>query len=366
MTTSQNGQFSVEEYREREKKVDYICGRKFADYVAVKTTIKFLPQGLPRSITRRTADSRSTGADIETQQTRYDEIRAYQRALFAMPVDQLDKLYAAEQEQAMQEAMAKFEREEASRFYNLPTANADFSHWAKMAHWTLDEAIALSFGKDPGLVSLWTLKASGSGSRLLAEFSKMQTLTERAVQWQQLFDPVLPSLFITWMNENELPCPQELVDAVNKYSKKWPDWKKECEQLRDLHDSYARTAQDAARQAAEQAGALAQQEIGRREKALDEERSRLNQRIGELESQVQKQGSRWPWGSHETKLLRELADVTTRYWSMYDPEDYTTAPTNEQVIEWLVERGVAKRTAEAMATILRADNIPTGRRPQSY
>jgi hypothetical protein len=38
---------------------------------------------------------------------------------------------------------------EAPNFFNQPDAVADYDHWSKTAHWTLDEAIALSFGKAP-------------------------------------------------------------------------------------------------------------------------------------------------------------------------------------------------------------------------
>jgi hypothetical protein len=72
--------------------------------------------------------------------------------------------------------------------------------------------------------------------------------------------------------------------------------------------------------------------------------------------------SRWPWGAHETELLRQLAAAADRFWSRFDPADNTTAPTNEQVSAWLQSRGVAARTAEVIATILRADGLPTGPR----
>jgi hypothetical protein len=72
---------------------------------------------------------------------------------------------------------------------------------------------------------------------------------------------------------------------------------------------------------------------------------------------------RWPWGSHETELLRKLAEAAEKFWKLYDPADNTTAPTNEQVAEWLVTQGgVSKRNAEVMASILRADGLPTGPR----
>lgn len=73
-------------------------------------------------------------------------------------------------------------------------------------------------------------------------------------------------------------------------------------------------------------------------------------------------GAKWPWGDHETELLRHLEAAAKRFWKNYDPTDKTTAPTNERVIKWLEERGVARRNAEVMATILRVDGLPTGPR----
>ena len=70
----------------------------------------------------------------------------------------------------------------------------------------------------------------------------------------------------------------------------------------------------------------------------------------------------WPWGRHETELLRKLARAADLFWKQYDPTEPSSAPTNEQVIKWLVDQKVAKRTAEVMATILRADGLPTGPR----
>ena len=70
----------------------------------------------------------------------------------------------------------------------------------------------------------------------------------------------------------------------------------------------------------------------------------------------------WPWGKHETKLLRELEAAARRFWLNYDPSDQTTAPKSEQVVSWLECRGVSKRSAEAIATLLRADGLPLGPR----
>lgn len=71
---------------------------------------------------------------------------------------------------------------------------------------------------------------------------------------------------------------------------------------------------------------------------------------------------RWPWGDHSTKALELLADAAKQWWSTYDPEDPGTAPTNSAVIEYLTAKGVSVKLADSIASILRADDLPTGRR----
>ncbi len=70
----------------------------------------------------------------------------------------------------------------------------------------------------------------------------------------------------------------------------------------------------------------------------------------------------WPWGRYETEALRKLAQAADRFWKNYDPADHSTAPTNDQVSEWLIGQKVTPRVAKAIASILRADGLPTGRR----
>lgn len=73
--------------------------------------------------------------------------------------------------------------------------------------------------------------------------------------------------------------------------------------------------------------------------------------------------TQWPWGEHHTALLGSLAEAARRFWKLYDPTDITTAPSNEDVSDWLSkERRISKNMAEAMATILRADGLRTGPR----
>jgi hypothetical protein len=73
---------------------------------------------------------------------------------------------------------------------------------------------------------------------------------------------------------------------------------------------------------------------------------------------------RWPWGNHHTEPLGHLEAAARRYWGEnYDPSDASTAPINATVSEWLqTERKVSKTMADSIASLLRADGLPTGPR----
>jgi hypothetical protein len=74
----------------------------------------------------------------------------------------------------------------------------------------------------------------------------------------------------------------------------------------------------------------------------------------------------WPWGEHSTKNLQALAAAAHRFWKNYDPTQADTSTTNKEVARWLAEeQKVSPTLAEAMATILRADGLPTGPKKKS-
>lgn len=71
----------------------------------------------------------------------------------------------------------------------------------------------------------------------------------------------------------------------------------------------------------------------------------------------------WPWGNHQTKELLLLALAADRFWKNFNPLDPSTAPTNNQVIDWLIQsEGATEVAAKRIATMLRPETLPTGRR----
>ena len=116
-----------------------------------------------------------------------------------------------------EEVRQKLDREERERFFNLPHAKTDYDHWSKAAHWTLDEALALSFGRAPEIVRWDQLqKFSSLGSPFVAQYARRRDLALRALTWKQLFDPVLPGIFLAWAKRTDIAVPSELTEAVQK------------------------------------------------------------------------------------------------------------------------------------------------------
>jgi hypothetical protein len=73
----------------------------------------------------------------------------------------------------------------------------------------------------------------------------------------------------------------------------------------------------------------------------------------------------WPWGQFNTKLLEDLAAAAKEFWATWDGEQ-GTAPKTDAVVKWLMDkRGLSQNIASAIATILRADSLPSGPRKKA-
>ena len=79
-------------------------------------------------------------------------------------------------------------------------------------------------------------------------------------------------------------------------------------------------------------------------------------------SRLEEGSHQWPWGSYQTASLQLLAQAADKFWKNYNPHDPSTAPKNEEVKGWLEAKGMSSRMSEIVATMLRADNLPAGRR----
>lgn len=184
----------------------------------------------------------------------------------------------------------------------------DFKRWANEGTWNARQAVCLFSGIEPGsFYGEYTLDESirakyfGVKAFVRAEF--------KGVHWNAIALP--PSEWIAWAREAELEADSDVVDFIEKV---FP-----LSSASDPGESLSDTPTES----------------------------------GEI---------RWPWGMHDTALLRHLAAAAEKFWTLYDPTDPTTAPTSETVAAWLVRRKVSLRVAECIAQILRADGLKTGPR----
>ena len=120
---------------------------------------------------------------------------------------------------------AEAAREEKERFFNLPSADADFSHWSKAAQWFLGEAVALSFGKAPERVERGAVERYVQVSPFALEYSRRSFLVSRAQEAQELSNPVRPKDFIAWARRKEIGFPEELIRLVESLGGVVTDWR---------------------------------------------------------------------------------------------------------------------------------------------
>ena len=145
-----------------------------------------------------------------------DAVNAYFNSLKEHAFDELVSQYDQEKRHE-QLAMALLAvRDDKLRFFNRSDANADFIHHCQKKTWTKDEALALSFGKNPKIVNMDVLNNyrknrpandPPSDSIFIKNFEKQRDI---------LFsDPLLedtapPKSFLEWFADNRIPVHPEL------------------------------------------------------------------------------------------------------------------------------------------------------------
>jgi hypothetical protein len=214
--------------------IDFLLERRFGAGVRYDDTV------FPVSLSSR--------PPVRTDPDRAKRVAQYRAELLALPSDALKVLVEGEREQQRAELVARTEREERERFFNQPLARADFDHWCRAAHWTLDEAIALSFGKAPERVSWDKVQPFVHVSAFAFQYQRRRDLAQRAKVWKQLFDPVLPGIFLAWAKRTGLDVPSELQAAVEARGIQVADWKTHYDDLKskyeELHQSWTAVCDD--------------------------------------------------------------------------------------------------------------------------
>jgi hypothetical protein len=152
------------------------------------------------------------------------EAAAFIEELRDTPSDEVSALVKAERKKEAEEADERERKQEEARFFNRLSAEADFTHWSKAACWSLEEAVALSFGKDPRIVNWKTIESCQSVSPFVKRYRDLRDLADRAVRMKQLYDPVTPGFYLGWARRMEITVDPRLVEHVTARGVVIADW----------------------------------------------------------------------------------------------------------------------------------------------
>ena len=115
-------------------------------------------------------------------------------------------------------ARQRHNSEDRYAFFNEVSAEARFDYWLKIPVWTLDEAVALSLGKDPDVVSITKLrsllKEEGSCSSFFKEYEQRSRHLQRTVSDRTDLTPLRTFDFLPWAVANFAHVPQQFRSAL--------------------------------------------------------------------------------------------------------------------------------------------------------
>ena len=100
-------------------------------------------------------------------------------------------------------------------FFEQLDAQADLEHWSRAEYWTPDEAVAVSFGKNPNVVNANTLKSYLGKASFADEYYLRRDLVDRAIQSGRLPREIPPADFVAWLHQRSIPVPRGLADCLS-------------------------------------------------------------------------------------------------------------------------------------------------------
>lgn len=156
---------------------------------------------------------------------------AYRDELSVLSSDKLEERYQAEQKE-IEELRTKLVEERESKLFHQEGMNADYKHWYMADYWTVEECLALSFGKDPRMMSYayitqhqyYETRMGWNASNFSAQYNSLLDLVTRSVESGSLKtihvvgaasnihkQKVIPSNYIHWASTKGFVLPKELI-----------------------------------------------------------------------------------------------------------------------------------------------------------
>ena len=149
-------------------------------------------------------------------QAEIDAVRTYREELQMLPEEELAARFEQQRTKDKAEKRIAAEREEAGRFYNQTAAAADWTFWARQAFWTVDEAVALSLGKNPHAVTWEHVSQYTSVSSFARAFVEQRQTFHRAKLTGGLSERPRPMDVLDWAQSMGIQMPAPLLAEMDK------------------------------------------------------------------------------------------------------------------------------------------------------
>lgn len=238
-----------------------------------------------------------------------EEAEAYKATLESKSRAEIDQLVAEARRDEIEEAKRRLEVEEQGRFFHQPRARADFDHYCRCSYWTVDEAVALSFGKNPEIVNWKTVEPSVGVSPFARQYSLRRDLATRAVYSKQLFERMAPSTFLVWARQTGIPVDAGLTGRAVASGISLQGW-------RDFYEELAAKSKDDQKELERLASELCQ---------AQKRIAALQQELADAASQTVQITATKDMGTRERENLQLIAFLGALRGYGYDPDKKTDA-----------------------------------------
>jgi hypothetical protein len=122
------------------------------------------------------------------------------------------------------EWLKQAEKFDVERFHDQ-RFDVNFADW-KRAYWNVQQATALTFGKDPTIVtSAYALEVGSSPSRFTYYYKGVRDRILKAQSDGRLGDPIRPRVYIEWARDAGIPLPDGLEEAAPEGDDQLDDYK---------------------------------------------------------------------------------------------------------------------------------------------
>jgi hypothetical protein len=155
-------------------------------------------------------------AELLTDQKREDAF-AYIKAIdeFEAELSQLSEsaieaLVADELESDRLLAKEQADEEENKRFFYDRAVRADYVDWIRRDSWTVDEAIALLLGKDPGIVNWHSINPLVYKSKFAKRYADLRVQVKEALASGELHESQTPAAYLLFAKSSGFALPAEL------------------------------------------------------------------------------------------------------------------------------------------------------------